>query len=62
MVNFGWLKFSEPQMTRQICQTFLLPNIPAIQYFYIFISRAQSYEDNKTLIAQTYLVAINLLP
>jgi len=33
MLNFGWLKFGEPQMTRQICQTFPLPNIPAIRYF-----------------------------
>ena len=32
MLNFGWLKFGESRMARQICQTFLLPNIPAIPY------------------------------
>ena len=32
MLNFGWLKFGEPRTTRQIRQTFLLPNIPAIRY------------------------------
>ena len=31
MLNFGWLKFGEPRMTRQIRQTFPPPNIPAIR-------------------------------
>ena len=32
MVNFDWLKFGEPQITRQIHQTFPPPNISAIRY------------------------------
>ena len=31
-LKFGWLKFGEARTTRQIHQTFLLPNIPAIRY------------------------------
>ena len=31
-LNFGWLKFGEPRMTRQICQTFPPPNISALRY------------------------------
>ena len=31
-LNFSWLKFGEPRMTRQIHETFPPPNIPAIQY------------------------------
>ena len=30
-LNFGWLKFGKSWTTRQIRQTFQLPNIPAIQ-------------------------------
>ena len=30
-LNFGWLKSGEPWTTHQICQTFLPPNIPAMQ-------------------------------
>ena len=33
-LKFGWLKFGESGMTHQICQTFLLPNIPAIRYIH----------------------------
>ena len=36
MLNFGWLKFGEPRMTRQIRQTFPPPNIPAIRYSLAF--------------------------
>ena len=32
MLNFGWLKFGEPRITRQIRQTFPQPNISAIRY------------------------------
>ena len=31
-LKFGWLKFGESRTTRQIRQTFLPPNIPAIRY------------------------------
>ena len=31
-LKFGWLKFGESWVTPQFCQTFLLPNIPAIWY------------------------------
>ena len=31
-LKFGWLKFGEARTTRQIHQTFPLPNIPAIRY------------------------------
>ena len=31
-LKFGWLKFGKSRATRQFCQTFLLSNIPAIQY------------------------------
>ena len=31
-LKFGWLKFGESQATRQFCQTFLQPNIPATCY------------------------------
>ena len=31
-LKFGWLKFGESRMTRQIRQTFPPPNIPAIRY------------------------------
>ena len=31
-LKFGWLKFEKSWLTRQFCQTFLLSNIPAIQY------------------------------
>ena len=31
-LKFGWLKLGKLRVTRQFCQTFLLSNIPAIQY------------------------------
>ena len=31
-LKFGWLKFGKSWLTRQFSQTFLLSNIPAIQY------------------------------
>ena len=31
-LKFGWLKFGKAWMTRQIHQTFPLPNIPTIRY------------------------------
>ena len=34
-LKFRWLKFGEARMTRQIRQTFPLPNIPTIWYITI---------------------------
>ena len=31
-LKFGWLKFGKARMIQQICQTFPLPNTPAIRY------------------------------
>ena len=40
-LKFGWLKFGKSRTTRQICQTFLLPNIPVI--WYIILDKQLKY-------------------